>query len=52
VTYRGQRLEVEIGLEKVEYVLREGECLTIRHEAEEIQLTRGNPVAARAVTRW
>ena len=52
VTYRSQRLEVEIGLEKVEYALREGECLTIRHEAEEIQLTRENPVAARAVTRW
>jgi hypothetical protein len=52
VTYRGHRLEVEIGLEKVEYVLREGECLTIRHDAEEIQLTRENPVAARAVTRW
>jgi alpha,alpha-trehalose phosphorylase len=50
VTYRGQRLEVEIGLEKVEYVLREGECLTIRHEAEEIRLTRENPVAVRAVS--
>ena len=52
VTYCGQRLEVEIGVEKVEYALREGECLAIRHEAEEIQLTRENPVAARAVTRW
>jgi alpha,alpha-trehalose phosphorylase len=52
VTYRGQRLEVEIGVEKVEYALCEGECLTIRHEAEEIQLTRENPVAVRAVSRW
>jgi alpha,alpha-trehalose phosphorylase len=52
VTYRGQRLEVEIGVEKVEYALREGECLTIRHESEEIQLTRENPVAVRAVSRW
>jgi len=52
VTYRGQRLEVEIGVEKVEYALREGECLTIRHEAEEIQLTRENPVAVRSVGRW
>ena len=43
VTYRGQMLEVEIGLEKVEYALREGECLVIRHETEEIQLTRDNP---------
>ena len=32
VTYRGQLLEVEIGLEKVEYALREGERLVIRHE--------------------
>jgi alpha,alpha-trehalose phosphorylase len=52
VIYRSQRLEVEIGLEKVEYALREGECLTIRHEAEEIQLTRKDPVAVRAVSRW
>ena len=52
VTYCGQRLEVEIGVERVEYALREGECLAIRHEAEEIQLTRENPVAVRAVSRW
>jgi alpha,alpha-trehalose phosphorylase len=37
VTYRGDVLEVEIGLEKVEYRLREGECLVIRHETEEVQ---------------
>jgi alpha,alpha-trehalose phosphorylase len=51
VTYRGQRLEVEIGLDKVEYALREGECLVIRHETEEVELTRQNPVAARPVSR-
>ena len=51
VTYRGQRLEVEIGLEKVEYALREGEHLDIRHEMEEIQLTRENPVAVRQISR-
>jgi alpha,alpha-trehalose phosphorylase len=51
VTYRGQMLEVEIGLEKVEYTLREGECLVIRHETEEIQLTREHPVAVRPVSR-
>jgi len=51
VTYRGQRLEVEICLEKVEYALREGECLAIRHQAEEIQLAKENPVAVRAVSR-
>jgi alpha,alpha-trehalose phosphorylase len=52
VTYRGQMLEVEIGLEKVEYALRAGECLVIRHETEEIQLTREQPLAVRPVSRW
>jgi alpha,alpha-trehalose phosphorylase len=51
VTYRGQLLEVEIGLDKVEYALRQGERLVIRHEAEEIELTRENPLAVRPVTR-
>jgi alpha,alpha-trehalose phosphorylase len=50
LTYRGQLLEVEIGLEKVEYTLREGECLVIRHEAEEVQLTRDHPVAVRPIS--
>ena len=49
VTYRGQMLEVEIGLERVEYTLREGERLVIRHETEEVQLTREHPVAIRPV---
>jgi len=52
VTYRGQMLEVEIGLEKVEYTLREGECLVIRHETEQIQLTPQQPLAVRRVSRW
>jgi alpha,alpha-trehalose phosphorylase len=51
VTYRGQRLEIEIGLEKAQYALREGECLVIRHETEKIQLTRQNPMAVRPVSR-
>ena len=51
MTYRGQILEVEIGLERVEYALREGESLTFRHEAEEIQLTRDHPLAVRPVSR-
>src|SRR6201987_6357395 len=34
VTYRGQILEVEIGVENVKYTLREGVALTIRHETE------------------
>jgi len=51
VTYRGQMLQVEIGLEKVQYALREGEGLVIRHGTEEIQLTREHPLAVRAVSR-
>jgi len=51
VTYRGQMLEVEISLETVEYSLREGELLVIRHETEEIELTRERPRAARPVSR-
>ena len=50
VTYRGQLLEVEIGLDKVEYVLREGERLVIRHEKQELELTRENPRASRPVS--
>jgi len=49
--YRNQLLEVEIGLDKVEYVLREGERLVIRHETQEVVLTRENPLAVRPVSR-
>ena len=51
VTYRGQRLEIEIGQEKVEYALLEGEDLLICHETERVQLTPENPVAVRPVSR-
>jgi alpha,alpha-trehalose phosphorylase len=51
VTYRGQLLEIEIGLDKVEYALRDGERLVIRHETEELELTREHPLAARSVSR-
>ncbi|MDR3534261.1 MAG: glycosyl hydrolase family 65 protein [Rhodopila sp.] len=51
LTYHGQRLEIEIGVESVEYTLREGERLVIRHEIEEIELTREHPVAIRPVSR-
>jgi len=51
LTYRGQMLEVEIGLETVAYALHEGECLVIRHETEEIQLTREHPLAVRPVSK-
>jgi trehalose/maltose hydrolase-like predicted phosphorylase len=40
VTYHGQMLEIEIVLDKVEYRLIDGEELAIRHEAEEVRLTR------------
>ena len=52
VTCRGQMLEVEIGIDKVEYSLREGVCLMIRHETEEIQLTPQQPLAVRPISRW
>jgi alpha,alpha-trehalose phosphorylase len=51
LTYHGQLLEVEIGLDKVEYALRGGERLVIRHEKQEIELTRENPRAIRPVSR-
>ena len=51
LTYRGQMLEVEIGMEQVEYTLREGNALVLRHENEEIQLTREHPLAVRPISR-
>src|SRR5262249_46904663 len=50
LTYRGQLLEIEIGLEKVKYSLREGERLVIRHEMQEVELTREHPQAVRPLT--
>jgi alpha,alpha-trehalose phosphorylase len=51
VTYRGQVVEVEIGVETVKYSLREGECLVIRHETEYVQMTREHPVAVRPISK-
>jgi alpha,alpha-trehalose phosphorylase len=51
VRYRGQMLEIEIGVERVEYRLLEGECLVIHHEREEIRLTKQHPSAVRPVSR-
>ena len=51
VTYRGQMVEIEVGPENVEYALREGEGLVIRHETEDIQLSREHPVAVRPISR-
>jgi alpha,alpha-trehalose phosphorylase len=51
VTYRGQTLEVEVGVDKVEYNLVAGDRLAIHHEAEEILLTTNCPRAVRPVSR-
>jgi alpha,alpha-trehalose phosphorylase len=51
ITYRGNRLEVEIGQERVEYALCEGERLVIRHETEEVELTGQCPLAVRPLSR-
>jgi alpha,alpha-trehalose phosphorylase len=51
LTYRGRMLEIEIAQDKVEYALREGEQLVIRHETEDVALTKDNPVAVRPVSR-
>ena len=50
VTYRGQMLEIEIGLEKVEYTLRQGERLVFCHETEKIELTREHFYAVRPLS--
>jgi alpha,alpha-trehalose phosphorylase len=50
VSYRGQILDVEIGIQNVEYTLREGQSLVIRHEREEIKLTRERPMVVRPVS--
>jgi len=52
VTYRGQMLDVEISAQQVQYTLREGECLLIRHETEEVRLTRERSRAVRPISRW
>jgi len=52
LTYRGQMLEIEIGVQQVQYTLREGECLLIRHETEEVRLTKEYPLAVRPISRW
>jgi alpha,alpha-trehalose phosphorylase len=51
VRYRGQMLEIEIGLDSVEYQLREGDDLMIHHEREQIRLTKEHPIAVRAVSK-
>ena len=50
VTYRGQTLDVKVGIREVEYSLRAGDNLVIRHETNEIRLTREHPTAVRPVS--
>ena len=52
LTWRGQRLEVEIGLEQASYTLREGESLVIHHETEEVRLTQEHRRVVRPISRW
>jgi alpha,alpha-trehalose phosphorylase len=51
LTCRGQMLEIEIGLDTVQYALREGDGILLRHEMEEIRLTRERPIAIRPITK-
>ncbi|MET0340229.1 MAG: glycosyl hydrolase family 65 protein [Polyangiales bacterium] len=44
LTFRGQRLEVDIQHGQVTYALRQGAGLTIRHRDEELNLHEGQPV--------
>jgi alpha,alpha-trehalose phosphorylase len=52
LSYRGQKLEGESGLETVQDALRAAVRLVIRHAKEDIQLTREHPLAVRPVSRW
>jgi alpha,alpha-trehalose phosphorylase len=47
ITWRGQLLNVDISPDSTTYTLSEGDVLRIRHEDEEMTLTRANPVAVR-----
>jgi alpha,alpha-trehalose phosphorylase len=49
LTYRGQILDFEMTQDSATYSLREGKKLVIRHEDEEITLTRDKPSAVRSV---
>jgi alpha,alpha-trehalose phosphorylase len=51
LTYRGQLMEIEIGVVETRYTLREGERIALRHDDEVIELTRDNPTAVRANVR-
>jgi alpha,alpha-trehalose phosphorylase len=50
LTWRGQMLEVEIGLQEASYTLREGDCLVIRHETKDVRLTAEQPHVVRPIS--
>ena len=50
VTYHGQLLDVDISPKQVKYSLRQGDGLVIRHEEEEIRLSREDALALRTPT--
>jgi alpha,alpha-trehalose phosphorylase len=45
VTFRGQRIEVEMGGRRASYTLKEGEPLEISHHGEAVTLEPGKPIA-------
>ncbi len=52
LTYRGLTLHVEVGPKQAIYTLQAGDHLVIRHDGEEIKLTRDHPRVIRPVTAW
>jgi alpha,alpha-trehalose phosphorylase len=48
LTYRGQSIEIEIGVAETRYTLREGERIALRHDDEVIELTSDNRTAVRS----
>jgi alpha,alpha-trehalose phosphorylase len=48
LTYRGQILDVEINRDSTTYSLRDGDRMVIRHEEEEITLTKDKPSVTRS----
>jgi alpha,alpha-trehalose phosphorylase len=47
LTYRGHILDIEITSDSTTYSLREGEGIAIRHDDEEVTLSRANPTVMR-----
>jgi alpha,alpha-trehalose phosphorylase len=50
LAWRGARFQVDLAKDSVTYALLEGDEVTLRHEEEEIRLTRDAPEATRSVS--